>query len=122
MEDAIFIAGNVASSKNSKTWTGKHLVNSKQSQSYIRSSKQDYLDNTANFLAMLEDKEKPYRVSFTFVRKSKHKFDYINPCQTVQDLMVKYEWIEDDNCDEIIPVFEPYIYDKDNPGVYIKVL
>ncbi len=122
MEDSIFISGNVSSSKNGKTWTGKFLVNSKQSQSYIKASKQDYLDNKDTFLKMLEGKSKPYKVSFTFVRKSKHKFDYINPCQTVQDLMVKYEWIDDDNCDEMIPVFEPYVYDKDEPGVYIKVL
>ena len=61
-------------------------------------------------------------VSFQFIRGSKHKFDYINPAQTVQDLMVKNNWIEDDNCEYIIPHFEPYKYDKENPGVYITII
>ena len=36
--------------------------------------------------------------------------------------MVKAGWIEDDNADFIIPVFEHYTYDKKNPGVYIEIL
>jgi Holliday junction resolvase RusA-like endonuclease len=71
---------------------------------------------------MLEGKDKPYKVSFKFIRKSRHKFDYVNPLQTVLDLMVKYLWIEDDNADEIIPSFEPYEYNKEEPGVIIKIL
>ena len=36
--------------------------------------------------------------------------------------MVKYGWITDDNADIIIPVFEQYEYNKENPGVYINIL
>ena len=36
--------------------------------------------------------------------------------------MVKNGWIEDDNMNFIIPVFEPYEYDKENPGVIIKII
>ena len=36
--------------------------------------------------------------------------------------MVKYEWIEDDNCTELVPVFLGYKVDKENPGVKIEVL
>ena len=89
---------------------------------YIQCSKQDYISNKEMFQKMLEGKEPPYRVSFHFIRGSRHRFDYINPCQTVQDLMVKYDWIEDDNCEFMIPSFEPYTYDKENAGVIIKVL
>lgn len=76
----------------------------------------------------------PYRISFKFVRDSRHKFDYVNPLQTVQDMMTggfktsKLEnvelrqWLPDDNADVILPVFEPYEYDKGSPGVYITVL
>ena len=71
---------------------------------------------------MLKGKTAPFYIEFTFVRGTKHKFDYINPCQTIQDLMVKYKWIPDDNADEIIPVFKPYQYDKEKPGVFINVL
>lgn len=27
----------------------------------------------------------------------------------------------DDNADEVLPIFEPYEYDKEKPGVYIKL-
>ena len=118
----IFIGGNVPSSKNGKRWTGKMLIHSKTVMKYIKSTKADYLSNKEKFKSLLEGKTAPYKISFTFVRGSKHKFDYINPCQTVQDLMVKYGWLEDDNCENIIPSFVPYTYDKANPGVIIKVL
>ena len=36
--------------------------------------------------------------------------------------MVKNNWIEDDNAEYMIPVFEQYEYDKENPGVYITIL
>ncbi len=122
MDEDIFIAGNMPSSKNSKQWTGKFLVNSKTTQKYIKDSKQDYLNSKQKFLDQCKGKSLPLSVEFHFVRGSKHKFDYVNPCQTILDLMVKYEWIEDDNADVIIPVYKPYTYNKDNPGVFIKVI
>ena len=64
----------------------------------------------------------PIKISFEFIRGSRHKFDYINPAQTVQDDMVKYGWIEDDNAEFIIPAFEKYTYDKKNPGVWIEII
>ena len=118
----IFIPGNVPSSKNGKRWTGKYLIHSKTVMNYIKESKNDYINNKELFIDMCKDKEKPYTVSFTFYRGSRRKFDYINPAQTVQDLMVKYGYIEDDNCEYIIPCFEPYEYNKENTGVEIKII
>ena len=120
--DQIFIAGNVPSSKNSKVWTGKYLVHSKTVRNYIKKTKYDWIENRELFEQLTKDKEMPYKVEFTFIRNSKRKFDYINPCQTVQDLMVQYEYIQDDNCDCMIPSFGEYKYDKENSGVIIKVL
>lgn len=120
--NGIFIPGNVPSSKNSKQWTGKMLINSKATRAYIKTSLEFYLKYRVDFQKMLKGKEKPYKVCLQFFRGTKHKFDYINPAQTVQDLMVKHKWIKDDNCSEIIPVFEKYKYDKENPGVLIKIL
>ena len=117
----IFIAGNVPSSKNSKRWTGKMLINSKTVMNYIKATKSQYVRNRDKFLEMTAGLEYPVVVSFKFIRGSRHKFDYINPAQTVQDLMVKNEWIEDDNANYIIPSFEEFEYDKENPGVQIKV-
>jgi len=117
----IFIQGNVPSSKNSKRWTGKMLINSKTVMKYIKETKSQYEENRINFQEMIAGLEFPVVVSFKFIRGSKHKFDYINPAQTVQDLMVKNGWIEDDNCDFMIPAFVEYEYDKENPGVEINV-
>jgi hypothetical protein len=36
--------------------------------------------------------------------------------------MVKHGWLEDDNASIVIPVFEPYSYDKNNPGVYVDII
>ena len=118
----IFIPGNVPSSKNSKRWTGKMLINSKTVMNYIKESKGYYLEYKNQFKKELKQHKFPVKISFKFIRKSKHKFDYINPAQTVQDLMVKNGWIEDDNAEFIIPVFEQYEYDKEKPGVYITII
>jgi len=122
MPREIFIPGNVPSSKNSKRWTGKYLINSKTVMNYIKNTKDIWLENKDCFLSMIENKEMPYTISFKFIRNSRRKFDYINPAQTVQDLMVKYDYIEDDNCDCMVPCFEQYEYNKEQPGVIIKIL
>ena len=126
MPRGIFIPGNVPSSKNGRRWTGRYFIVSKQTQRYYKNSKSYWVENKKEFHKLLKGKDsqnkKPYRISFNFVRKSRHKFDYINPAQTIQDQMVKFGWITDDNADEMIPIFLEFEYDKDNPGVYINVL
>jgi len=120
----LFLKGNVPSSKNSKQWTGKFLVNSKTVNKYLKEFGYQYKDinNLKVFKRMLEDKEKPYKIKFTFIRNTKRKFDYINAAQLPCDLMVKYGWIDDDNCDEIVPVFGTYSVDKEESGVFIEIL
>lgn len=120
----IFIPTNVPSSKNSRRWTGKYFIGSKQTMRYYKETKGYWLEHKKDFLKMIKDldSKKPYKIAFKFVRKSRHKFDYLNPAQTVQDQMVKYGWISDDNADEMIPIFLDYEYNKDKPGVYISVI
>ena len=126
MTKSIFIPTNVPSSKNSRRWTGKYFIGSKQTMRYYKETKGEWLKHKKEFQALLKgadsQNKKPYKIMFKFVRKSRHKFDYLNPAQTVQDQMVKYGWISDDNADEMIPIFLPYEYDKHCPGVYISVL
>jgi len=122
----IFIPGNVPSSKNSKrfvkTKNGKpKLIHSEVSMRYIKETEWNYIAGKKIFQNMVKGLPKPYYVSFKFIRDSRRKFDYVNPAQTVQDLMVKHGWLEDDNCEILIPVFEPYEYDKENPGVIISL-
>ena len=75
--------------------------------------------------------KKPYKIEFKFVRKSHHSFDYCNVCQTCEDMMkdqykkkqlIRKGWFEDDSVEFLIPSFKPYQYDKNNPGVHIKLL
>jgi len=123
-KQVIWIPGNVPSSKNSRTFNMrmKRSFASKTVQRYIRSTKSFYEENKKLFLSWCDQTSPPHIIEFTFVRGTKHKFDYINPAQTVQDLMVKYGWIEDDNCTIMKPQFGDYSYDKDNPGVYIRLV
>ena len=117
-----FIPGNVPSLKNGKQWTGKFLVYSKTCQNYINKTKSFYQQLAADFIKCCKDKPKPLKVQFKFIRDSRRKFDYSNSLQTVEDLMVKHGWIKDDNADELMPIFDYYEYDKENPGVEITVL
>ena len=126
MPRGIFIPGNVPPSKNGRRWTGRYFIVSKQTQRYYKNSKKYWVEYKKELKKLLKGKDSqnkaPYRITFKFVRKSRHKFDYINPAQTIQDQMVKYGWITDDNAEEMIPIFLEFEYDKDNPGVYINVL
>ena len=119
--NSFFILGNVPSSKNGKRWTGKYLIHSKTTMRYIKETKDDYLRLRKDFTEELKKHKPPYTISFKFIRNSKRKFDYVNPLQTVQDLMVKYHWIEDDNANFLLPVFETYEYNKVKPGVLITI-
>lgn len=119
----IFIAGNVPSLKNSKqivrTKTGlPFITSSKLCKKYTTDTKMQFVDNVGKFYNLLVG-PKPLRIKFYFIRKDKRKFDYINVVQILLDLMIKYEYIADDNMDEVIPVFGGYHVDSSNPGVYI---
>ena len=123
----IFIKGNTPSSKNSKQFVtlknGKTmLLNSKTVQKYIKTSKTDWILNKRNFLKMLENKEKPYKIELFFIRDSKRKFDYINAAQIIFDLMQEYGYIEDDDSTNVIPIFKGFEVDKVRAGVEIEVL
>lgn len=127
MKDYIFIPGNVPSSKNNKVWTGKFLVWSKNAQKYKKETKEYWEENKEVFKKLIKNKKTPLIIGFHLVRKSKHKYDFVNPVQTLQDLMVLYEYLEDDNTTIMFPVpleidgsYDSY--DKENPGVFIKIL
>jgi hypothetical protein len=122
MTKEIYIGGNVASSKNSKRWTGKCLIGSKTTMAYKKNTAKEYALLANTFRTMLKGKTPPYRVEFTFIRDSKRRFDYCNAIQIVADMMVEYGWIEDDSADIFLPVFAPYQYKKNDGGVIIRVL
>lgn len=138
-----FIPYNVPSLKNSKVKTSKGIFPSKTVTNYLRmfnilsfsSSRKQVLyrkkgdkvfqDLVAPYFVTF-NKEKPIIAYFHFVRKSAHKFDFNNATQIISDLFTAHDFIEDDNMDYFIPVplkIEDrwYTYDKNNPGVWIKL-
>jgi len=117
-----FIPGNVPSSKNGRRWTGRYFIVSKAVVNYRNKSKVDWQKHKATFIKEFSKYKLPVTISFKFIRGSRRKFDQLNPAQTVQDEMVKHGWITDDNADIITPAFEDYKYDKENPGVFIKII
>lgn len=117
-----YISTNTPSSKNNRRWTGKYFIVSKSTADWRKNTKQEWEAQRKDFLEELKKTTKPYFIEIGFTRKSKHKFDYINICQGVADEMKVHGWIEDDNADEVKFFFADYKYDKNNPGVTIKII
>jgi Holliday junction resolvase RusA-like endonuclease len=123
----IFIPQNVPSSKNNRVWTGRYFIESKRVKEYRKQVKEYFINNREQFIQALNGKEKPYIIGFHFIRNNKHKWDYINMLQIVQDLMVEYKWIDDDNTNEMFPLpykikGKYYSVDKEKPGIIISIL
>lgn len=115
----IWIRGNTPSLKNSKQVTKSgFIIASKQCKEYYELTQMAWIDNQEKFKSMFNE-PKPWYIGLYFVRKSRHKFDDINAAQIIFDEMTKYGWIDDDNTDEIKPVFLGYHHDKLNPGTSI---
>lgn len=116
-----FIGFNTASSKNGGTSSHGIAYKSKQTQAWLKAAEHQFHLQRLKFIEATKDLPRPLHVKFTFIRKSKHKFDYINPLQTMQDAMQEFGWLPDDNSDEIKPYFGDYIYDKEHSGCLIHV-
>lgn len=121
MNQKFYIKGNVPSSKNSKVFTGKFLVNSKTVQKYLKIYGEQWKDEEMIKKFKLDIKEFPIKLHMFFIRDSKRKFDYINAAQLPCDLMVKYGWIPDDSMEYIIPIFDGYEINKDDSGLIFWV-
>lgn len=127
-ENVIWIPFHVPSSKNGKIKTRWGLVNSKFVRQYISISEEHYAQNKDKFLALIEGKPLPIKIGFHFLRKTRHKYDFVNPVQTVQDIMQKQDWIGNDDIDTIVPfpftIFKKYthVVPKEQSGVFIWVM
>jgi len=122
--DSLFIKGNFPSFKNSKQFTGKYFIMSKTVQKYLKLWEYQWKVIPEEFKKQAVF---PIIVGLHFVRGTKHRWDFHNMVQGVADLMVKHKWIEDDNTLYFLPVpmkinDKWWDYDKENPGVYIKIL
>ena len=144
----IFLPGNVPSLKNSKiaTTIGKGsnkrviLLPSKTVKKYLKAlgikkysakgTVQEYANRPNLFReavgSYFDGCQVPAVVKFFFIRGSHRIFDFHNAVQIVADLLVAHEFIEDDDMEHFIPMpmlvsGKWYDYDKDAPGVWIKI-
>lgn len=143
-----FIPNNVPSLKNSKIKTSHGIFPSATVKKYLQklgiksysSSKkivEEYKQRPnifKDFAKYFVDIEYPILIGFHFVRGTKHKFDFGNAVQILADLMTAHKFIEDDNMDCFIPFpmnengdivinnkTNWYSYNKEEPGVWIKI-
>ena len=105
------------------------LVMSKLCMEYIKNTKKYWIENRELFHSWIKDRPKPYFIGIYAIRETAHKFDFINMCQILCDIMIynkegeeNAEWLIDDNCDEIITVFLGYHKCQENPGVILTLL
>jgi Holliday junction resolvase RusA-like endonuclease len=131
----ITLYGELYSKKNSK----RIIRNRNTGKSMIISS-QAYQDSELDFLYQLENdvnktnwelmlkanqdiygNQYPLHLNFKIYRQTKRSFDYNNIIQGLQDLMVKAEYLPDDNANYLIPSFTPYEVDKHNPRVILSI-
>lgn len=119
MNREFFIPCNVPSSKNGRI---SNSVPSKSTLMYMAMTKKYWIRHKDEFREALLGICRPYYIEFTFIKKTEVLYDYINAAQIVQDMMVKYGWIDEDNVYAIKPYFGDPIKNKDNPGLIIKIL
>lgn len=123
-----FIPFDVPSSKNSRVKTKRGaFIESKAMRKWRKLTQPYFEDMREDFLLCLKGKHKPYKIGFYFVRKTRHRWDFSNKINSVQDVMVEHGWLSDDNIDEMVPIpfkidGRYYHHDKENPGVIIKIL
>ena len=122
-KDYIFIPNNTPSSKNSRVFNlkMKRSFHSSNTAKYIKNTEEFWIKYKEDFHKLIEDLPYPLDIEFTFIRDSNRKFDLINAQQIVQDLMVKYGWITDDNYTILRPFFGITSVDKENAGVKINL-
>ncbi len=143
--ELIFIPGNVPSSKNSRINTAKGSFASTTVKKYLNNlgiqsyssrkklvkgyvNKPNLIENLReDFLKQAVGKKLPLEIGFHFIRDSRRKFDFHNIVQVILDLMTASDFIIDDNMDCVIPFAlkidnKFYSVDKENCGVYIKII
>ncbi len=129
----IYIPGEVISSKNSKRAFGTKnrdgkvkawVTRSEASLDYEKETEKRYQSARLDFQELIKNFNPPYLIQFKFYRSTFTDFDFANMVQVVQDMMVKSDWIEDDNCRVMLPIPDmsgPWEKREQSPGVLISV-
>ena len=123
--NVITIYGELYSTKNSKRIlrAGDRLFIAKSavSKAQDKQIEQQLVIYRKKWESLCMGKKYPLKITFKIYRKTKRRFDYINIIQGVCDCMVRCGWLPDDDAEHILPVFEQYEVDKNNPRVIISI-
>lgn len=144
MQTLVFIEKNVPSSKNSRVngkWFSKTVVqylkhHGIKSFSSRKKTVEGYKTRPITFPVqelkeLFKDVEYPVEIGFLLLRDSKRKFDFNNVNQLIMDLLTAFDIIPDDSTEYVVARClyhdtqgkrQFYIYDKYNPGVYLKII
>ncbi len=118
----IFIPNNVPSSKNGKIKTRWGIVDSQAVKLWKKNTKKYWEEYREYFQTIVKNNPMPLFVHLTFIRKGGALFDYFGPGETIMDEMVRYQWLNDDNAYQVVPIFGKFRINKENPGVIIRVV
>ncbi len=112
----IILYWRVPSKKNSKQWTWKFLISSKQYSQWEKEQLK-YMESLN-----LEKITYPVTINYNFYRPDRRKTDMENKISSIQDMFVKAWLIEDDSW-EFIPQMTSHSIevDKTNPRVEIFI-
>lgn len=109
----IFIPYNVPSGKNNRevrtkfTKTGKRyngIVNSEAYKTYKNNSGHYWNLNRKKFQEAFNPLPKPCAIALHFIKSTKQSFDFIGPCETIQDVMQLFGWIPNDDFSQIFTI------------------
>lgn len=133
----VFLKGNIPSLKNSKEiqtykkWVEdpddnnskilkkfNRLAPSKTVEKYYKEYEHKYLEHRVDIMNLFKG-DNIWHMGLYYVRDSKRKFDFNNASQIIQDLMVKHNYLPDDNMEYLYPYPIGYHVNPDNPGVWI---
>lgn len=108
----------IPSKKNSKVWTWKFMISSKN---YIKREKEQLIYLKQNQIKP-ENINYWVSISYEFFMPDNRKTDLSNKIESINDLLVKYWLLEDDNC-KIIQEMNIYYkwIDRENPRCKLEI-
>lgn len=118
------IGRNVPSSKNNRQLVGKRIIKNKLCQEYTKWAEPLFIAQKDEWEKMKQEHtERPIMVGMYFYRDSKRRFDFNNVSQILCDMMTANDYIEDDNINEMIPVYLGHeVVKKEQSGVKLSIV
>lgn len=114
---SITLSWRIPSKKNSKIWTWRTLISSKE----YREREQKKIDEIKQRVEPMKLNEQ-LRIEYEFYMPDKRKSDLSNKVESINDMLVKYWLLEDDNWTVIRELKVSCMWvDRNNPRCVINI-